>query len=113
MNAAGTGAIHVAFDVDFHAIRDTGLSTCHLMEETTGADAAIHSDIEHAYERKPAVVHVKKFFVGRECKSIGVGAIGNSKLHFTAIRCQAVDALHIEIALDILRDHTGNYESTR
>src|SRR5512146_316719 len=66
VHAARSRAVHVAVDVDLHAVSHAGLGTAQLVEQTAGPDASVGVHVERANDAEAAVVHIKHFLVGRK-----------------------------------------------
>src|SRR5262245_58251836 len=109
VDAAGTGAVDIAFLVALHAVGDAGLAAGELMEDAAVAYAAVALDVEGADEAEPGVVDVEGRFVRAEAQAVGIDRVLDHEPHLAPGR-QAEHRLDVELALQVLAHHARDHQ---
>src|SRR6266700_7709560 len=76
VNAAGTGAIDVAFAIDLHSVGDAGLASGELVKQALWPAAAVGPHVVGADLTEARVVYIEHGFIGREGKAVRIHRIG-------------------------------------
>src|SRR5713226_7895145 len=68
VNAAGTGAVDVAFAIDLHAVGDAGLASGELVKQALRPAAAVGPHVVGSDLAEPRVIYIEHGLIGREGK---------------------------------------------